>query len=205
MSKLIGVFIVVSLAALIKLIMLHMYHKPAKRLSYKGLLEIASYEGIINSPHKDSEGVWTIGIGHTDNDKGLKPSKMSPKTELKTETSWKIFTNDMKEYEQRVRKYIKVPLTQHQFDALVSFDYNTGGISHSTLTKCINNHEPTKVIKKAFMQWTANEELKGRRIKEMNLFLYGKYTNKGNILLQLTDGRGKIINKGAKNIVVGKL
>lgn len=37
----------------------------ATKVSPRGLVEIASHEGIVNAPHRDSKGIWTVGIGHT--------------------------------------------------------------------------------------------------------------------------------------------
>lgn len=50
--------------------------------------------------------------------------------------------------EWTVSKKIKVPLTQNQFDALVSYVYNTGG--SDTLFKLINRRAPEEQIRKWF-------------------------------------------------------
>ena len=43
-----------------------------------------------------------------------------------------IFTADLATFEKRVNKAVKVPVAQHEFDALTSFDFNTGGILSGT-------------------------------------------------------------------------
>jgi lysozyme len=36
------------------------------KVSKRGLVEIASHEGIVPMPYLDSVGVWTVGIGHAE-------------------------------------------------------------------------------------------------------------------------------------------
>jgi len=124
------------------------------RVSDKGLLEIAEHEGIVPAPYRDSVGVWTFGVGHTAAAGGLDPQEMNgamptgAALEAAVDRALEVFREDIPKYEARVNKHIKVPLKQHQFDALVSFDFNTGGIwykskrtgkmTHAQLVKAIN-------------------------------------------------------------------
>lgn len=172
-------------------------------LSNKGKIEICSYEGIILRPYLDTSDVWTIGLGHTNNDPGLKPSKMDPSKFISAQQAVDMFNLDIKRYEARVNKYITSPLTQNQYDALVSFDYNTGGIAGSTLTKRVNDGAPAADIVMAFMMWTKNKELVTRRTREKDLFIYGQYTSNGIILLQQTNGKGRLVS-GGKNFNIGE-
>lgn len=72
---------------------------------------------------------WTIGWGSTGPDIG-------PGTVW---TQWQCdarFASDMKRFAAEVRRALKgAATTQVQFDALVSFHYNTGEIANATLTK----------------------------------------------------------------------
>ena len=151
------------------------------KLSDKGLLEIAEHEGIVPAPYLDSVGVWTFGVGHTKNAGGLDPAQM-PKgmpedfhagLDLAVET----FREDAKKYEDRVNKAIKVPLEQHEFDALVSFDLNTGGIHRAKLTKRINAGDQN--ASESFFGWLRPPELRKRRTAEKNLFDTGDYDANG--------------------------
>lgn len=169
------------------------------QISLKGQLEIATYEGLILRPYLDTEDIWTIGLGHTDNDSGLKPSKMDPSKYISAQAAVDMFKKDIVRCADRVNKNITSPLTQSQFDALVSFDYNTGGISHSTLTKYVNEGKSASDIITAFMMWTKNPELIGRRTREKNMFLYGTYESTGMCTLWQTNGRGKVLSSGAVN------
>jgi lysozyme len=65
---------------------------------------------------------------------------------------------------QALLRLINVPLTDGQFDALVSFTYNLGGgaLQRSTLRRKINREEHTEVPEQ-FMRWVlaGGRKLKG--------------------------------------------
>lgn len=63
-------------------------------------------------------GVWTIGYGHT---KGVFKGQKITKEECED-----LLKDDLIEFADYVKAAVKVPLTQAQFDALVSFTYNLG-------------------------------------------------------------------------------
>ena len=173
------------------------------KVSKQGLLEIASHEAIVRSPYFDSVGVLTIGVGHT-----AMAGNPDPKTLKKSKRyayRWllELFKHDIKKYEARVNKAVKVPLSQEQFDALVSFDYNTGGIYKAKLTKYLNLGQ-YKRAGLAFMGWSKPASIIGRRTKEITLFLSGRYSNNGKILEYQTNGAGKIIWKSAKKVDISE-
>ena len=108
------------------------------KTSDKGILEIAEHEGVVPAPYRDSVGVWTFGIGHTAADPREMNSAMPADVDAAVMRAIDVFRQDLTKYEARVNAAIKVPLKQHEFDALVSFDFNTGGIHRAQLTKAIN-------------------------------------------------------------------
>ena len=168
---------------------------PAMRLSTRGILEIAEHEGIVPAPYRDSVGVWTWGVGHTAAAGGPDPAKM-PRTmpanlDKAVDDALDLFAKDVRSYERRVGEAIKVPLAQHQFDALVSFDFNTGGIHRAKLTEAINRGDPDAAAK--FMGWLRPPEIRKRRTAEMNLFRTGDYDANGDdIPVWRTNGQGKL-------------
>lgn len=170
------------------------------KVSKKGLAEIASHEGIVKKPYKDSVGVWTIGIGHTANAGGLNPSKLDKSVGLSTEEVMSLFAKDIEKFEKRVNKAVKVPLKQHQFDALVSFDYNTGRVHNATLTKTLNSGDYESAANQ-FMNWSKPKEIIPRRKKEKDLFKFGEY-GKGIATVFDTDNNGNINWKSGKKINV---
>lgn len=118
-------------------------------------------------PTKDD--VWTIGWGHTkDVYKGMK---------ITVEQAEQFFREDIAWAEAAVNNYVKVGLTQNQFDALVSFVFNIGTthFKKSTALKRLNagNYEGAAEA----MKWWNKQKgkvLRGlinRRNEEVELFL----------------------------------
>lgn len=153
------------------------------RVSDKGVVEIAEHEGIVPAPYRDSVGVVTFGVGHTAAAGVLDPREMNsamPEGDALTaavDRAIMLFKDDLEKYEHRVNSAIKVPLKQHEFDALVSFDFNTGGIHLAKLTAAINRGDKSGA---GFMGWLKPPEIRKRRSAEMNLFKTGDYDANGN-------------------------
>ena len=106
------------------------------KTSLKGRMAIARHEGIVLSRYKDAVTVWTIGVGHTRGAGDPDPQKITWKLSMKE--VFDLLSKDLSKFEARVNKHVTVPLSQNQFDALVSFDFNTGAINRATLTKKLN-------------------------------------------------------------------
>lgn len=100
--------------------------------SQKGLDLIKSFEGLRLSAYKCPADVWTIGYGTT---AGVEPGQTITK-----ERAEELLRDDVARFEAQVLRVIKVPLTQGQFDALVSFTYNlgAGNLANSTLARLLN-------------------------------------------------------------------
>ncbi len=162
----------------------------AQKVSREGLIEIAAHEGIVTSPYKDSVGVWTFGIGHTAGAGAPHPAKMKKGVAQPISTIMKLFETDVTKFEKRVRAAFTVKLTQKQFDAAVSFDFNTGSIHKATWVKLFNAGDVAGA-KEAFMNWRKPAEIIPRRKKERDLFFKGKYSSNGqaNVYPASTSGR----------------
>ncbi len=159
------------------------------KVSPKGVLEIAEHEGIVLGPYFDSVGVLTDGVGHTAAGGGHDPAKRA-KVDTRNWTDEQVldemlravnvFDADLDRYEARVNKAITVPLKQHEFDALVSFDFNTGGIHRAELTRAINRRD--KDSSRHFFGWLRPPELRKRRTAEKSLFDTGRYDANGDTI-----------------------
>tara|TARA_Y100000758_G_scaffold286669_1_gene237563 strand:- start:347 stop:832 length:486 start_codon:yes stop_codon:yes gene_type:complete len=101
-------------------------------LGYKGKDLLKFFEGCELVAYQDSVGVWTIGYGHT---KGVYDGMT-----ITQEEAEQMLEHELIEYEGYIDKYVTVPLTQNQFDALVVWVYNLGptNFKNSTLLKELN-------------------------------------------------------------------
>ena len=175
------------------------------QVSNQGLVEIASHEGIVPMPYLDSVGVWTVGIGHAEvsgippNPRHMERGKAIPMKEV-----FDLFAIDMKRFTQGVNNAIKVEVTQHEFDALVSFHYNTGGIRRASITKRLNRGDRSSAAD-AFMMWRRPPEIIGRRRKEQSLFRTGSYTSGGWASVMQADKNGRIIWSSTERVNVMSL
>lgn len=111
-------------------------------LSALGALGIVSHEGMRRVAYVDPVGVVTVCAGHT------ATAKLG---QVKTEAECaELLKQDVKHAEAAVKRLVTVPITQPQFDSLVSFTFNVGetAFSKSTLLKKVN----------AFDCWGAGKE-----------------------------------------------
>lgn len=107
------------------------------KTSAAGLAAIRSHEGERLTAYQDSVGVWTIGVGHT-TAAGLPTVKKGMR--ITAAESAEILGRDLGAVEAEVNRLVKVPISQNQFDALVSLVFNIGAPSFqkSTLLKKLN-------------------------------------------------------------------
>ena len=139
------------------------------KTSPAGRKAIAVREGNILTAYRDTVGVITIGVGHTS---AAGPPIVKPGMKITAEQSDEILSRDLAGVENDVNSAVKVPLTQNQFDALVSFVFNVGGgaFRKSTLLKKLNAHDFSGAADQ-FLVWTKQKELTGRRKAERQQFL----------------------------------
>lgn len=144
------------------------------KISKKGLELIAEFEGFSPTIYEDIAGYPTIGFGHLikSENEMRKYSKGITKEE-----ALEILRKDVEIAETAVNTYVKVPLTQNQFDALVSFVYNvgSGNFFRSTILKELNRKNYKKAADE-LLRWNkaggkVSKGLSNRREKERKLFL----------------------------------
>lgn len=146
------------------------------RISDNGINIIKEFEGFRSKPYKDIVGIPTIGYGTTSING--KPVTMS--TPAVTESyATELLVDHVRGTELIIEKYVTVPLTQNQFDALVSFAYNVGNgaLRSSTLLKKLNSGDYIGASRE-FDRWTraggkVSSGLVRRRKLEKELFLKG--------------------------------
>lgn len=145
------------------------------KTSKAGLDLIKEFESFRSAPYLCSAGVPTIGYGTTVYPNGIKVKLSDQKiTQQLAETFLQHHVNAI---EKDVLSLVKVPLTQNQFDALVSFAYNVGlgAFQDSTLLKLLNAGDIDGASKQ-FERWNkaggkVSNGLTRRRNAEKALFL----------------------------------
>ena len=129
---------------------------------------ITKEEGARNKAYKDSKGLWTIGVGHL-----IKADEQNLITATLTDEQVEdLLRSDLKWCSEAVETSVKVPLQQHQFDALYSLCFNIGGTAfkNSTVVKRINAGDINGAAA-AIEMWNKPDVLINRRKRERALFL----------------------------------
>lgn len=140
-------------------------------------------EGILWRITPDGKGHYSIGYGHqlTNLEYNgryvmIDGNRVNVETVITQRDADALFEQDIKTRgENLVKAGITARLTQSQFDALVSFAYNTGHMAGTDLAKAINTGNMADVPK-GFYNWINSDgkpKLLGRRRKEASWFLTG--------------------------------
>lgn len=139
-------------------------------LNDKGHKALHEREGLKLKPYLDTQGVPTIAMGNTYYLDGRKVTmRDKPLTLKEAEELGKITADN---FAKKVDALVKSNVNQNQFNALVSLAYNIGmtGFKNSTVLRKVNLNPNDKTIANAFMMWTKNKELIGRRHSEVNQY-----------------------------------
>lgn len=108
------------------------------KLSDNGLKLIESFEGLSLKPYLDTAGVPTIGYGTILYPSGHRVTMADPPITQAKAMQYLEWEVNLKVGD--VQHLFQVPISQNQFDALVSFAYNEGSnaLKTSTLLKKLN-------------------------------------------------------------------
>jgi lysozyme len=109
---------------------------PTYSYSDHGLALTRSFEGLSLKSYQDSGGVWTIGYGHTG-------PGVHAGLSITPDRADNLLREDVAAAVGCVNRGVRVPLAQHQFDALVDFCFNagSGNFLGSTLLRAVNAGE----------------------------------------------------------------
>ena len=134
------------------------------KTSVEGLNKLKKREGVRNRAYLDTKGIPTIGVGHT----GPEVYMGLVWTDQQVTDA---FADDIQWAEDAVNGYVKVALTQNQFDALVSFVFNIGetAFRRSTLLRVLNTGDYVEAAN-CFDMWHKPKEIIGRRDSERDQF-----------------------------------
>ena len=131
-----------------------------RHISKDGLDIICRFEGLSPVIYICPAGYPTIGYGHLITEANKKKFLDG----VDEDEALELLRSDVGKAERAVLRLIAVPLTQGQFDALVSFTFNlgAGALQRSTLRRKINREEhgdvPAELMK---WVWAGGRKLKG--------------------------------------------
>lgn len=139
------------------------------KINAAGLDLIKDSEGLYLSAYKCPAGIWTIGWGCTE---GVKPGMIITRDRAEA-----MLFAEIAKFEAAISTYVKVPIGENQFSALVSLSYNIGinAFAQSTLLRLLNQGLYAEAADQ-FLRWNkgGGRVLPGlitRRERERNLFL----------------------------------
>lgn len=147
------------------------------KFSQQGVDFIKSYEAFSPGAYVCPAGKLTIGYGHVllRDERGM--------TCITKEKAEELLRRDLEIFVSAVKTAVKVPLEQHEFDALVSFTYNCGvhNLRKSTLLRKLNAGDRAGAANE-FLAWTKSNGkvlpgLTRRREAEKSMFADGAYHN----------------------------
>lgn len=100
------------------------------KTSQAGINLIKQFEGCRLQAYKPvaAEQYYTIGYGHYGPD-------VLPNMSISQDVAEALLKKDLEKFERAVEKYTPFPMSQNQFDALVSFAYNCGAGNLQKLVK----------------------------------------------------------------------
>jgi len=126
-----------------------------RTINIAGLTLVKKWEGIMDGnpatvnldPYLDPVGIWTIGWGHAIRDvkdrylRGMGARSLAqalyPEGITYSQAA-DLLQADLIDAAKDVSFLVTVPLSDNQFSALVSFEFNTGALGKATLLKRLN-------------------------------------------------------------------
>ena len=174
-----------------------------KRVSQRGRIAILAEEAIVLTWYLDSAKVSTIGVGVTAA-AGIDPKAVG---KITVEEAVSMFTDKvLPKYERGVNAALKkhrLSANQHEFDALVSFHYNTGRASRICQVWAQSGRDAaaSKMMEFVRAGGKVSRGLQARRQKESALFLHGQY-GAHVVRVYSADKRGRISWKSGRVVDV---
>lgn len=160
------------------------YSATKLRLSEKGKDMIKKEEQLRLTAYDIKDGTITVGWGHAERKEKTKRKKGS---KITLDEAERLFTKDSKNASDGVRQIFKewedegvyVPITQHQFDALVSIAFNSGvgAVRRSEIMKKLKKSDyegaSKEILTHRLGRKIHQEGIKKRRKKEATVFSQG--------------------------------
>jgi lysozyme len=172
------------------------------KISDKGLEALIAEEGEVLRAYKDVAGVWTIGVGLTKASGVIDPKPGMTITKEESRDLLRLALDRSYEYETyiamsgRKNGSLVNPPRQAEFDAGVSFHFNTGAISRASWVDAWKNKNGRAQILAALRLWNKSggkvlPALEARRAREGAMLLDGVY-----LAIKPAPGRADLVRWG---------
>lgn len=156
------------------------------KISDKGLEALIVEEGEVLRAYRDVAGVWTIGVGLTKASGVIDPKPGMVITKEESRSLLRLALDRSYEGETyiamsgRKNGLLVRPPSQSEFDAGVSFHFNTGAISRASWVEAWKNKNGRAQIFAAMKLWNKSggkvlPGLEARRAREASMLLDGVY------------------------------
>lgn len=140
------------------------------KTSPDGLAFIAREEGEVDHAYYDVAHVLTIGVGHVITAADRAARGWGEGTVITHQQAMDLLAGDVAHAEGAVNAYVAVAMTQHQFDALVSFTFNVGAgaLEKSGLLQKLNAGDVARAAAE-FPDW-CHAVKGGQLVKDLGLY-----------------------------------
>ena len=144
--------------------------KPFSWVDYSTVALIEHFEGKRHKAYQDSEGNWTIGVGHLIK----RQTRDLLHRELSEEEVMGILHQDLEKCTTALESSLNTGINRPQINALLSLCHNIGpdNFVRSEVMKYLNEGNVHRAAD-SFMNWSNPPVLKKRRQIERTLFLAG--------------------------------
>ena len=145
-------------------------------ISEKGLKLIQEFEGCRLIPYNDSVGYATVGVGHLIGKRKVTADDLAKYKGFTDADALRLLKEDVSGFVKSLNTLLSSPVTQNQFDAMVSLAFNigVGNFTKSSVLRFTNAKEFDRAAE-AFKSWNkaGGKVLTGltnRRLKESQLY-----------------------------------
>lgn len=170
-----------------------------RQITALGLEKLKQWEGFKGQAYKDIGGLWTIGYGHTS---AAGAPFVKERMTITEEEAEALLKRDIAACERVVEASVKVPLSDEQFSALVSFAYNVGAdaFSKSNLLKKLNQGDyvsvPSELLKWTKVKGKIVKGLIARRSAEIGLWNKGGFVASSFVTPEQSQGQSFWLQSG---------
>ena len=137
-------------------------------MTLRGRQRLSDREGKRLKAYLDTKKIPTIGVGHTT---AAGPPDVKMGMTITAEECDAILMRDLAKFEAALDKALKVPVADHEYDALLSVMFNVGPKFATSTAITRLNAGDRKGCAAAIMMWNKPPEIIGRRQTEQSQFL----------------------------------